>query len=59
LKIWNLRLSLSLPDHMDHICEEVSSLHSRLKDMESSIVQKVFDEIKSSLPALVTNALKE
>ncbi|GJU51031.1 hypothetical protein Tco_1220586 [Tanacetum coccineum] len=50
---------LSLPDHMDHICEEVGSLHSRLGDMESSIVQKVFDEIKSSLPALVTNALKE
>ncbi|GJU15068.1 retrovirus-related pol polyprotein from transposon TNT 1-94 [Tanacetum coccineum] len=48
-----------LPDHMDHICEEVSSLHSRLGDMESSIVQKVSDEIKSSLPALVTNALKE
>ncbi|GJU18760.1 hypothetical protein Tco_1146726 [Tanacetum coccineum] len=50
---------LSLPDHMDHICEEVSSLHSRLEDLESSIAQKVSDEIKSSLPALVTNALKE
>ncbi|GJZ23008.1 hypothetical protein Tco_0560467 [Tanacetum coccineum] len=50
---------LSLPDHMDHICEEVSSLHSKLGDMESSIVQQVSAEIKSSLPALVTNTLKE
>ncbi|GJW64608.1 retrovirus-related pol polyprotein from transposon TNT 1-94 [Tanacetum coccineum] len=45
---------ISLPDHMDHICEEVSSLHSKLGDMESSIA-----EIKASLPTLVTNALKE
>ncbi|GKB12457.1 hypothetical protein Tco_0846380 [Tanacetum coccineum] len=50
---------LSLPDHMDHICEEVSSLHSRLGDMESSIVQQVLAEFKSSLPALVTDSLKE
>ncbi|GJZ13111.1 hypothetical protein Tco_0548341, partial [Tanacetum coccineum] len=50
---------LSLPDHMDHICEEVSSLHLKLGDMESSIVQQVSAEIKSSLPALVTNTLKE
>ncbi|GJU89152.1 hypothetical protein Tco_1301575 [Tanacetum coccineum] len=28
---------LSLPDHMDHICEEVRSLHSKLGEMESSI----------------------
>ncbi|GKF56857.1 hypothetical protein Tco_0170394 [Tanacetum coccineum] len=45
---------ISLPDHMDHICEEVSYLHSKLGDMESSIA-----EIKSSLPTLVTNSLKE
>ncbi|GKF41373.1 hypothetical protein Tco_0124715 [Tanacetum coccineum] len=50
---------LSLLDHMDHICEEVSSLHSRLEDLESSIAQKFFEEIHSSLPTLVTNALKE
>ncbi|GJT95819.1 hypothetical protein Tco_1091337 [Tanacetum coccineum] len=48
-----------LPDHMDHICEEVSSLHSKLGDMESSIVQQVSAEIKSSLPALVSNTFKE
>ncbi|GJY27302.1 hypothetical protein Tco_0402028 [Tanacetum coccineum] len=34
-------------------------LHSKLGDMESSIVQQVSAEIKSSLPALVTNTLKE
>nr|GEV90638.1 retrovirus-related Pol polyprotein from transposon TNT 1-94 [Tanacetum cinerariifolium] len=50
---------LSLQDHMDHICEEVSSLHSRLGDMESSIVQQVLAEFKSSLPALVIDSLKE
>nr|GEW69973.1 hypothetical protein [Tanacetum cinerariifolium] len=50
---------LSLPDHMDHICEEVSSLQSKLGDMESSIVHQIFAEIGSSLPALVTTTLKE
>ncbi|GKA97273.1 hypothetical protein Tco_0825167 [Tanacetum coccineum] len=50
---------LSLPDHMDHICKEVSSLHSKLGDMESSIIHQVSAEIKSSLPALVTTALQE
>ncbi|GKA40989.1 hypothetical protein Tco_0733582 [Tanacetum coccineum] len=50
---------LSLPNHMDHICEEVSSLHSKLGDMESSIIHQVSAEIKSSLPALVTTALQE
>ncbi|GJS71014.1 hypothetical protein Tco_0703855 [Tanacetum coccineum] len=45
---------LSLPDHMDHICEEVSSLHSKLGEIESSIT-----DIKSSLPYIVNNALKE
>ncbi|GJS32017.1 hypothetical protein Tco_0530399 [Tanacetum coccineum] len=50
---------LSLPDHLDHICEEVSSLYSRLGNMESSIVQTISDKIKSSLPAMITNALNE
>ncbi|GJS85935.1 retrovirus-related pol polyprotein from transposon TNT 1-94 [Tanacetum coccineum] len=45
---------LSLPDHMDHICEEVSSLHSKLREIESFIAK-----IKSSLLALVNSALKE
>ncbi|GJS03180.1 hypothetical protein Tco_0319688 [Tanacetum coccineum] len=36
---------LSILDHLDHICKEVSYLHSRLGNMESSIVQIVFDEI--------------
>ncbi|GKE54448.1 hypothetical protein Tco_1489604, partial [Tanacetum coccineum] len=50
---------LSLPYHLNHICEEVSSLYSRLRNMESSIIQTISDEIKSSLPAMITNALKE
>nr|GEV14625.1 hypothetical protein [Tanacetum cinerariifolium] len=47
---------LSIPDHLDHIYEEVSSLHSKLRDMESFIVQQVSIEIESSLLALITNA---
>ncbi|GKD26208.1 hypothetical protein Tco_1232422 [Tanacetum coccineum] len=50
---------LSIPDHLDHICEEVSYLHSRLRTMKSFIVQIVSNEIKSSLPTMITNALKE
>ncbi|GKG47500.1 hypothetical protein Tco_0506985, partial [Tanacetum coccineum] len=45
---------LGLPDH---ICREVSSLHSKLRDMESFIVQQVSAKIKSSLPDLITNTL--
>nr|GFB03472.1 hypothetical protein [Tanacetum cinerariifolium] len=44
---------LSLPDHLDHICEEVSSLHSKLETMESFIIYQVLDGIKSILPALL------
>nr|GEW76043.1 hypothetical protein [Tanacetum cinerariifolium] len=43
---------LSLPDHLDHICKEVSSLHSKLRTMESSIIHQVSDGIKSTLLAL-------
>nr|GEY08501.1 hypothetical protein [Tanacetum cinerariifolium] len=49
---------LSLPDHLDYICEEVSSLHSKLDTMESFIIHQVSDGIKSSLPALITTALQ-
>ncbi|GJW89132.1 hypothetical protein Tco_0164472 [Tanacetum coccineum] len=54
----DLRYVSGLPDHMDHICKEVSSLHSKLGDMESSIIHQVSAEIKSSLPALVTTTLQ-
>ncbi|GKD09081.1 hypothetical protein Tco_1188766 [Tanacetum coccineum] len=46
-------------DHMDHICEEVSSLHLKLGDKESFIIHQVSAKIKSSLPVLVTTALQE
>ncbi|GKF67988.1 hypothetical protein Tco_0197667, partial [Tanacetum coccineum] len=48
---------LSLQDHLDHICEEVRSLYSKLRDMKSSITHQVSAKIKSSLPALVTTTL--
>nr|GEW90362.1 hypothetical protein [Tanacetum cinerariifolium] len=43
---------LSLLEHLDHICEEVSPLHSKLGNMESSIIHQVSDAIQSTLPAL-------
>ncbi|GJV99819.1 retrovirus-related pol polyprotein from transposon TNT 1-94 [Tanacetum coccineum] len=52
---------LSIPDHLDHICEEVSYLHSRLGNMESSIVQTVSDKINYSqglLPLIVKESLQ-
>ncbi|GJV70975.1 hypothetical protein Tco_1490970 [Tanacetum coccineum] len=42
-----------------HICGEVSSLHSKLGDMESFIVQHVSNSIQSTVPLIVTNTLKE
>ncbi|GJV18550.1 hypothetical protein Tco_1367570 [Tanacetum coccineum] len=48
-----------LPDHMDHICEEVTSLHLKLRDRESFIIHQVLAKIKSSLPVLVTTTLQE
>nr|GEU69477.1 hypothetical protein [Tanacetum cinerariifolium] len=50
---------LSLLDHLDHICEEVGSLYSKLSTIESSIIHQVSDRIKSPLPALVTTDLQE
>ncbi|GKE15898.1 hypothetical protein Tco_1423475, partial [Tanacetum coccineum] len=41
---------LSLPDHMDHICEEVSSLHSKLGAKEYFI--EVKDDLKSQAKSL-------
>ncbi|GKE08733.1 hypothetical protein Tco_1412284 [Tanacetum coccineum] len=44
----------SLSGHLDHVREEVSNLHSRIADMESSILQSVSDEIKNSVPTLIS-----
>ncbi|GJX06691.1 hypothetical protein Tco_0194623 [Tanacetum coccineum] len=49
----------SLSRHLDHVCEEVSNLHSRIADMEPSILQSVSDEIKNSVPTLISNALQD
>ncbi|GKD47747.1 hypothetical protein Tco_1276723 [Tanacetum coccineum] len=32
---------LSIPDHLDHICEEVNYLHSRLGNMEFDVFRKL------------------
>nr|GEU46898.1 hypothetical protein [Tanacetum cinerariifolium] len=50
---------LSLSEYLDHICEEVSSLHSKLGTMESSIIHQVSDGIQSTLIAFVNTALQE
>ncbi|GKD60765.1 hypothetical protein Tco_1298274, partial [Tanacetum coccineum] len=41
----------SLSAHLDHVCEEVSLLHYKVEEMESSIIQK--------LPGLLSDALKD
>ncbi|GKD92670.1 hypothetical protein Tco_1372507, partial [Tanacetum coccineum] len=50
-------LGIHTADSDDTHDNEVS-LHSRLGDMESSIVQQVSADFKSSLPALITDSLK-
>ncbi|GJW17669.1 retrovirus-related pol polyprotein from transposon TNT 1-94 [Tanacetum coccineum] len=49
----------SLSGHLDHVCEEVSNLHSRIADMESSILQSVSDKIKNFVPTIISNALQD
>nr|GEZ69766.1 hypothetical protein [Tanacetum cinerariifolium] len=55
---------LSLPDHMDHICEEVSSLHSRLVDHMDHICEEVSSlhsrlvGLESSIAQKVSNEIQ-
>ncbi|GJX30787.1 hypothetical protein Tco_0240642 [Tanacetum coccineum] len=49
----------SLSGHLNHIYDEVSNIHSRIADMESFILQSVSDEIKNSMPTLISNALQD
>ncbi|GJT35479.1 hypothetical protein Tco_0925898 [Tanacetum coccineum] len=51
--------TVNLSGHLDHVCEEVSNLHSKIADMESSTLQSVSDEITISVPTLINNALKD
>ncbi|GJQ97421.1 hypothetical protein Tco_0008560 [Tanacetum coccineum] len=48
----------NLSGHLDHVCEEVSNLHSKIVDMESLILQLVSDQIKDHVPTLISNALQ-
>ncbi|GJX91245.1 hypothetical protein Tco_0344571 [Tanacetum coccineum] len=47
----------SLSGHLDHVCEEVSLLHYKVKEMEYSIAQKVSDDINPLLPQLLKESL--
>nr|GEX86637.1 reverse transcriptase [Tanacetum cinerariifolium] len=49
----------SLSRDLDHVCKEVSNLHSRIANMESSILQSVSNEIKNFVPNLISNALQD
>ncbi|GJY09383.1 retrovirus-related pol polyprotein from transposon TNT 1-94 [Tanacetum coccineum] len=50
---------LSIPDHLDHICEEVSYLHSRLGNIESSILPGILSAtLKDCLPLIVKESLQ-
>ncbi|GJX48583.1 hypothetical protein Tco_0273773 [Tanacetum coccineum] len=49
----------SLSRHLDHVCEEVSNLYTKIADMKSLILQSVSDEIKNSVPSLISNALRD
>nr|GEX18014.1 retrovirus-related Pol polyprotein from transposon TNT 1-94 [Tanacetum cinerariifolium] len=52
---------LSLPDHMDHICEEVNSLHSRLGEGAEQIPsqeQEKSIKLKAPIPVAPTVSLR-
>nr|GEU60385.1 hypothetical protein [Tanacetum cinerariifolium] len=49
----------SLSGHMDHVCEEVSNLYSKIANMESSILKLVSEELKNLVPSLISNALQD
>ncbi|GJV23999.1 retrovirus-related pol polyprotein from transposon TNT 1-94 [Tanacetum coccineum] len=50
---------LGLPDHMDHIWEEFSSLHSKLGDMESFILSSFLsDALKDTFPQFLKDSIR-
>nr|GEW50485.1 retrovirus-related Pol polyprotein from transposon TNT 1-94 [Tanacetum cinerariifolium] len=49
---------VSYSRHLDHVRKEVSVLHYKVKEMESSIASKVFTDIKSFVPDLISHSLK-
>ncbi|GJS25641.1 hypothetical protein Tco_0454273 [Tanacetum coccineum] len=46
----------SLSGHLDHVCKEVSLLYYIVEEIESSIAQKVSDDIKSSVLDLISHS---
>nr|GEY42497.1 hypothetical protein [Tanacetum cinerariifolium] len=48
----------SLLCHLDHVCKEVSLLHSKVEELKTTIAQDISDDIKSSMPYLISHSLK-
>ncbi|GJV53927.1 hypothetical protein Tco_1449668, partial [Tanacetum coccineum] len=56
----NLQASADKPsDSISHIKEEITSLSTKIGQMESNITNKVSEEIHSFVPVLITEALKQ
>nr|GEW04314.1 hypothetical protein [Tanacetum cinerariifolium] len=49
----------SLHDHLDYVCENVTMLHNKVANLEDSVTSRVSKDIQSSVPAMITTALKE
>ncbi|GKC38657.1 hypothetical protein Tco_1051041, partial [Tanacetum coccineum] len=50
---------LSLSDLLGHIQAEVSSLTTKVKQLESSLAKKVADKLEESIPRMVADAFEE
>nr|GEV50843.1 hypothetical protein [Tanacetum cinerariifolium] len=49
----------ALSDPFGHLQRELTTISSKVDQLESKITKRVFDELKSSIPSLVSDALKE
>ncbi|GJV43008.1 hypothetical protein Tco_1427544 [Tanacetum coccineum] len=59
-KLADLQASADKPsDSISHIKEEITSLSTKIGQMESNITNKVSEEIHSFVPVLITEALKQ
>nr|GEV07052.1 retrovirus-related Pol polyprotein from transposon TNT 1-94 [Tanacetum cinerariifolium] len=50
---------ISLTDPFGHLRRELTTIFSKVDQLESCITKHVFEELKSSVPSLVSDALKE
>nr|GEW75275.1 retrovirus-related Pol polyprotein from transposon TNT 1-94 [Tanacetum cinerariifolium] len=49
----------ALFDPLGHLQRELTTISSKIDQLESQVTKCIFDELKSSVPSLVTNTLKE